>query len=59
MLALEVAVEPANLLPLDDRKRGVERIEVGDLNVRDVEVVLAAVGERNPLAHVIALFRAC
>ena len=47
VLLLEVAVEPAEFLPFDHRHNGVERVEVGDLYVRGVDVLRAAAGERD------------
>src|SRR5260221_14291570 len=57
MLALEVAVEPADLLPLHNREDGIQGVEVRDLNVRRINVLGAAGGERNTPARVIPVLR--
>lgn len=49
MLALEVAVEAANLLPLDDREDSIQGVEIRDLDVGGVDVLGAAADEGNAL----------
>ena len=42
MLALEIAIEPADLLPLDDREDRIQGVEVRDLDVGGIDVLGAA-----------------
>src|SRR5438552_16645478 len=54
MLAPQIAIEPKVLLPLDDCERGVESIEVCDLDVAGVVVVRVGIRKRYPLLPMVA-----
>src|SRR5690349_12123372 len=59
MLAFEVDVEAAELLPLHDGEHGVQGVQVGHLDVSRVLVVPSRRGERHAvvLANVVAFLR--
>src|SRR5579859_2762061 len=57
MLVFEVSVEAADLLPLDDRKHGIEGVEVCDLDVGRIDVLGAAADKGDPLPRMIPLLR--
>src|SRR6266478_2262821 len=54
VLLLKIMVEPAVLLPPDDRECRIERVEVRDLDVLLV-LIIDAVNERDTLAEMITL----
>src|ERR1017187_7948912 len=43
-------IDAAQLLPLDDRKCGIERVEISDLNVARILAVIVWLTERDPSA---------
>ena len=57
MFTLEIAIEPADLLPLHDREDGIQGIEIRDLNIGGIDILRAAAGEGNALPHMIPLLR--
>src|SRR5690606_28531967 len=57
MLAFEVTIETADLLPLHDREDSIQSIEVRDLDIGCVDVLDAATGEGDALPRMIALLR--
>src|SRR3569623_358605 len=53
MLAVQVLVEATELLPFDHRQRGVQHVEIGDLDICGIDVVFLVI-ERNVFSELIA-----
>ena len=41
MFTIQISIEPEVFLPLDYSEGGIERVEVGNLNIRSVLVIRA------------------
>jgi hypothetical protein len=57
MLALEIPIEAADLLPLHDREDRIQGVEVRNLDVRGVDVFGAAADEGDALTRMIPFLR--